>query len=135
MVCLHLRDVTRAALDHNGIDPQTGNPTPQDMDDLRLLGVPEVRLLGSGWIGLLPPTAEVADWLNIRLCRWTYGLPGILLAQGSSFARSTKMRCGCLSGRSLRSAMPDVREESVAHNNHIATSLLQAGHPCVPLQY
>lgn len=43
---LHLRDVTRAMLDHNRIEGQSGDLGPQDMDDLRLLVAPEMRRLG-----------------------------------------------------------------------------------------
>lgn len=42
---LHLRDVARAALDHNRIEGNSDGLGPQDMDDLRLLIAPEVRRL------------------------------------------------------------------------------------------
>jgi signal transduction histidine kinase len=47
----HLRDVTKAALDHNRIEDRAASLSAQDLEDMRLLVLPEVRRMEQdlGW--------------------------------------------------------------------------------------
>ncbi|WP_239986142.1 HAMP domain-containing sensor histidine kinase [Paracoccus sp. SY] len=58
----HLRDVTRATLDHNRQDRQGLPLTPEDFDDLRVLFEPETLRQGQGlsWETDLPPSILLA---------------------------------------------------------------------------